>query len=287
MMLTQPTDSTVLRQYAQEIRAQAARLIQQSLDLRTQCFDLCQNLEKNRERLISLQSEARRVRQEKARRREAHSAAGTASRSWAAQGRAGDSGATRSSFSRLERLDNDSLIELCLAGNRAAWDALIRNSENLIRRFARSLCSNHADAADVTAQVFIRLYQSLHTFRRGASYKAWLFRIVRNTYIDLCVRGSDCGHLSLDAPLCENEPSSAREVADPTPTPDRIVLEKETVRRLAYAIYHLPAYQREVLEMYTQGFCYEEIAARTGVSMGTVKSRLNRARHTLHERLGI
>ncbi|HZT42831.1 MAG TPA: sigma-70 family RNA polymerase sigma factor [Chthonomonadaceae bacterium] len=187
---------------------------------------------------------------------------------------------------RVERLDPLPLIERCKAGDRAAWDELIRRYEGLIYSFARSLCHNTADASDVAAHVLLRLYQSLHTFRNGAPFKSWLFRIVRNTYIDVCVRDSENGHLSLDAGSSrDGESSPGREVVDPSPTPETICLEREMVERLAEGIHHLPAYQRQVLDLYARGRSYEEIAQATGVSMGTVKSRLNRARRTLHERL--
>ena len=73
---------------------------------------------------------------------------------------------------------------------------------------------------------------------------------------------------------------------DPAPSPETLCLESETAQMLAKAIHHLPAYQRQVLRMYhTEGKSYEEIAAATGLSIGTVKSRLNRARTMLRERL--
>ncbi|HLV81427.1 MAG TPA: sigma-70 family RNA polymerase sigma factor [Chthonomonadaceae bacterium] len=187
---------------------------------------------------------------------------------------------------RVERLDPLLLIERCKAGDPAAWNELIHRYEGLIYSFARSLCHNAADASDVAAQVLLRLYQSLHTFRNGAPFKSWLFRIVRNTYIDDCVRDSENGHLSLDAGAGpDGETVPGREVVDPAPSPETICLEREMVRRLAEGIHHLPAYQRQVLALYARGRSYEEIAQATGVSMGTVKSRLNRARRTLHERL--
>ena len=140
---------------------------------------------------------------------------------------------------------------------------------------------------DIAGQVFLRLYQNLHTFRNEASFTSWLFRIVRNTYLDLCVRPAHKSHLSLDAsPNNDSEPNAGRDIMDPAPSPETLCLESETAQMLAKAIHHLPAYQRQVLRMYhTEGKSYEEIAAATGLSIGTVKSRLNRARTMLRERL--
>lgn len=191
------------------------------------------------------------------------------------------SGSNEINFSEIVLLDR------CKAGDVAAWDALIRRYEKSIYKFAYSLCRNHDEAGDIAGQVFLRLYQNLHTFRNEASFTSWLFRIVRNTYLDLCVRPAHRSHLSLDAgPANDNEPTSGRDITDPSPSPEAICMEHETAQLLAKAIHHLPAYQRQVLRMYhTEGKSYEEIAEATGLSIGTVKSRLNRARNMLRERL--
>jgi RNA polymerase sigma-70 factor (ECF subfamily) len=179
------------------------------------------------------------------------------------------------------------LIERCKAGDAKAWDTLIRTYEKSVYKFAYSLCRNHDEAGDIAGQVFLRLYQNLHTFRYEASFTSWLFRIVRNTYLDLCVRPAHRSHLSLDAGMnSEGEPNIARDIMDPSPQPEAICMDNEVAAMLAKAIQHLPAYQRQVLRMYhTEGKSYEEIAETTGLSIGTVKSRLNRARTMLRERL--
>jgi RNA polymerase sigma-70 factor (ECF subfamily) len=191
------------------------------------------------------------------------------------------------SASTVDNISEIVLLDRCKAGNTDAWDTLIRRYEKSVYKFAYSLCRNHEEAGDIAGQVFLRLYQNLHTFRNEASFTSWLFRIVRNTYLDLCVRPAHRSHLSLDVgPNNDNEPSSGRDIMDPSPSPEAVCMEHETAQLLAKAIHHLPAYQRQVLRMYhTEGKSYEEIAAATGLSIGTVKSRLNRARNMLRERL--
>jgi len=189
--------------------------------------------------------------------------------------------------SHYDSLSEITLLERCKAGNKSAWDTLIHRYEKSVYKFAYSLCRNHEEAGDIAGQVFLRLYQNLHTFRNEASFTSWLFRIVRNTYLDLCVRPAHKNHLSLDAsPTNDNEPSAGRDIMDPSPSPETLCMEAETAEMLAKAIQHLPAYQRQVLRMYhSDGKSYEEIAETTGLSIGTVKSRLNRARTMLRERL--
>jgi len=196
-------------------------------------------------------------------------------------------GQTNVSGIHFDNYSEITLLERCKAGNTAAWDTLIRRYEKSVYKFAYSLCRNHEEAGDIAGQVFLRLYQNLHTFRNEASFTSWLFRIVRNTYLDLCVRPAHKNHLSLDAsPTNDNEPSAGRDIMDPSPSPEALCMERETAQMLSKAIQHLPAYQRQVLRMYhSEGKSYEEIAETTGLSIGTVKSRLNRARTMLRERL--
>ena len=194
---------------------------------------------------------------------------------------------TNLSGSRFDTLSETVLLNRCKAGDSMAWDTLIRRYEKSVYKFAYSLCRNHEEAGDIAGQVFLRLYQNLHTFRNEASFTSWLFRIVRNTYLDLCVRPAHKNHLSLDAsPTNDNEPSAGRDIMDPSPSPETVCMENETAQMLSKAIQHLPDYQRQVLKMYhSEGKSYEEIAETTGLSIGTVKSRLNRARTMLRERL--
>lgn len=179
------------------------------------------------------------------------------------------------------------LLMRCRTGDKQAWDTLIRKNEKIVYKYAYSLCRNYEEAGDIAGQVFLRVYQHLHTFRGEASFSSWLFRIVRNTYLDLCVRSVRKGQISLDGgPLNDGESSVGCEAIDPSPTPEAQFMNKETSQVLARAVQHLPDYQRQVLRMYhAEGRSYEEIAAATGLSIGTVKSRLNRARTMLRERL--
>jgi len=184
--------------------------------------------------------------------------------------------------------DEDALLlERCNSGDKAAWDTLIKQNEKSVYRFAYRLCRNYDDAADIAGQVFIRVYQNLHTFRHEASFSSWVFRIVRNTYLDLCVRPAWRNNVSLDTDgKVDSVPGRAREFADQGMTPEQRCIQNETSRMLSKAVRHLPEYQRQVLRMYhAEGKTYEQIAEATGLSIGTVKSRLNRARNMLRERL--
>jgi len=163
---------------------------------------------------------------------------------------------------------------------------LVKRYEKSVYKFAYSLCRNYDDAADIAGQVFIRLFENIHTFRNDAHFTSWLFCIVRNAYVDTCIRAPHRSHLSLDEGLNIDGAQIPREIVDPAPSPESRSLESERHYLLRRAIQHLPDYQRSMMVMYhAENRSYEEISAATGLSLGTVKSRLSRARQMLRERL--
>jgi RNA polymerase sigma-70 factor, ECF subfamily len=194
----------------------------------------------------------------------------------------------RPARARSNRLSQDDwrLIQACKRGDREAWNKLISRYEKSVYKFAYTLARNYDDAADIAGQVFVRLYENIHTFRNDSHFTSWLFCIVRNVYVDTCVRPQHRSHLSLDDGMEIDGDRLVREVVDTAPTPLEASIEHEKQQVLRKAIRHLPQYQRKMMEMYhAEGRSYEEIAQETGLSLGTVKSRLSRARQMLRERL--
>lgn len=186
----------------------------------------------------------------------------------------------------LQATADAQLIQLCQQGDKSAWDTLIHRYEKTIYRFAYTLCSNYDDTMEIAALVFLRVYENLRTFRNASQFSSWLYCIVRNTYVDTCLRPMHRTHISLDAEIEMEDRSLAREIPDSAPSPEEVLVVGERGRLLRKAIYHLPDYQRRMMELYhVQGMSYEEIAQNTGLSIGTVKSRLSRARLMLRERL--
>src|SRR5438876_9231875 len=127
--------------------------------------------------------------------------------------------------------DDRNLIDLCRAGDPDAWNTLIQRYEKSVYRFAYTLCRNYDDAADIAGNVFLRLYENIHTFRHESNFTSWLFRIVRNVYVDTCIRAPHRSHLSLDDGADRNGDFVPHEVADNSPSPeDRMIdTEKHTI----------------------------------------------------------
>ena len=143
-----------------------------------------------------------------------------------------------------------------------------------LRAFARTFYREANEADDLVQETLTRALASIHQFRPGTSMKSWLFTIMRNAFYTK-VRIE-----TREAPGA-GECVSARPVCDPTQE------WSARGREIALAIRRLPEQQREVLMLIgVLGVSYEEAAGICGCAMGTVKSRLNRARLRLLEELG-
>lgn len=183
-------------------------------------------------------------------------------------------------------IDEHKLIERCKAGDRSAFDTLIRAYEKRVYNLAYRLCGHYDEANDISVDAFLRVYQALKLFRGEANFSTWLFRIVTNVYLDRRKRSRNKQHLSLEEYIELEENSVARQIEDPAPTPSMVAEQRERQDLLQQAIQALPDYQRAMIVLYhTEGLAYDEIAGVLNLPIGTVKSRLNRARLTLREKL--
>jgi RNA polymerase sigma-70 factor (ECF subfamily) len=178
------------------------------------------------------------------------------------------------------------LIERCKRGDRDAFDTLVRAYEKRVYNLAYRLSGHYDEANDISVDAFLRVFQALRLFRGESHFSTWLFRIVTNVYLDRRKRMKNKQHLSLEEYIELEENSVSRQVEDPAPTPTEVAEQNERSRILQEAISSLPDYQRAMVVLYhTEGLSYEEIAAILSLPIGTVKSRLNRARLTLRGKL--
>ena len=183
--------------------------------------------------------------------------------------------------------DEKELIERCKKGDIDAFDQLIRSYEKRVYNFAYHMAQNQAQAEDVMQEAFIRVFNSIHTFRGEANFSTWLFKIVTNVFLDERKRAKSRQTVPLDEFIELEEDTVTRQIEDTGPTPDVVVQTRERDQLLKDAIQTLPEYQRAMVVFYHfQGKSYEEIADIMNLPIGTVKSRLNRARLALKEKLG-
>lgn len=187
---------------------------------------------------------------------------------------------------RAVRQDEYAIIERCKQGDISAFDELIRRYEKQIYNFAFRLCGNYDDANDVISEAFIKVFNAIQSFRGDANFSTWLFRIVTNVYLDERKRSKGHLNIPLDEYIELEESTVTRQIEDPSPGPIEQLEAKERSDILQEAINSLPDYQRVMVVLFhTQGKSYEEIAEIIGLPIGTVKSRLNRARLALKDKL--
>jgi len=179
--------------------------------------------------------------------------------------------------------DEDALIARSRLGDLDAFNALVEHYQRSLYNFCLRLLGAPQPAEDAAQDAFIAAFRRLDTFR-GGSFRAWLFRIAANACYDEMRRRRARPSLSLDVPSAYD--SRPHDRPDTGPTLDDHVQRQELARCLHEALASLPPDQRLAAVLCdVQGLPYEEIAQVMGVSLGTVKSRISRARARLRKAL--
>jgi len=130
----------------------------------------------------------------------------------------------------------------------------------------------------------VRVFQGLHTFRGEANFGTWLHRVVVNTFLDMRKRSKGRQNVSLEEQLELDGDTLTRQIEDTSPGPEELVEKEEREEVLQRAIAQLPPERRILIVLYHfENLSYEEIAQMLNLPVGTVKSRLNRARLALRE----
>ena len=172
-------------------------------------------------------------------------------------------------------------MQRCAANEQAACAELVAEHQRMGVPLAMNLLSDRDEALDLSQEVFLRVFRTIHRFRGQSSLRTWIYRIAVNQARNrhrFWRRRHRADQVSLDQHIAAHgEFLSARES-----TPDRVLAQKELGERLQTALNHLPFDQRTAIVLReVDGLSYEEIAFSLGVAIGTVKSRLTRARQAL------
>lgn len=186
---------------------------------------------------------------------------------------------------------DDAILDRVRQGDQAAFNEVVNRYWDRI--FARSfqLLKNREDAEEVTQDTFIRAQRGLENFRGDASFSTWLYQIATNLshnrywYWWRRKRGAS---VSLDMTLCEESGTTLEEILPAEgETPGDATLTREFVGEVSRCMGELNPRHREILELrIVHNFSYEEIAEALDISVGTVKSRIARARENLREKMG-
>lgn len=186
----------------------------------------------------------------------------------------------------LNNTQIDILIKKCKKGDRIAFDKLMTYFQNKVYGFAYKLSLNYDEASDITIETFARVFKSISTFRHEANFTSWMYTIVKNVYLDRVYAAKKIKYQSYDSDIKTKEGDIQREFRDETQTPEETLLAEEKKEKLIEIINSLPNDQAMVIKMYhLEELGYEEISEILNVPLGTVKSRINRARKTLEVKL--
>ncbi len=170
--------------------------------------------------------------------------------------------------------------------DRARFEALVERYGRRVYAMAYRMAGSEADAKDLAQEAFIRVWRSLSRLRPDVPLEGWLYRTVTNLFIDLLRRRRGPRIQSLDEPLATTSGELARERPDASADVERTVLGAIVDRRVQQALMSLlPDVRMVVVLADVEGYAYEEIASMMGIPVGTVKSRLHRARLALRGRL--
>jgi RNA polymerase sigma-70 factor (ECF subfamily) len=173
------------------------------------------------------------------------------------------------------------LVQRCAAGDETAFAELIALHQRMVIQLAVHLLGDQDEALDLSQEVFLKVFRTIHRFGGRSSLRTWIYRIAVNQARNrhrFWRRRHRADQVSLDALMASHGDFPARNVQQP----DRVLAQKELASQLRSALDALPFDQRTAIVLReVDGLSYEEIAYTLGVALGTVKSRLTRARTSL------
>ncbi len=186
-----------------------------------------------------------------------------------------------------DRLRESKLIARAVAGDGDAFAELIQPFEARVYNLAYRMSGSREVARDLAQEAFLKVFRALGRFKGQASFSTWLYRVVANTCLDQLRRERRSGAVaSLDEPIETDTGDLRREPADTTFEPERLVLRSELEAEVRSAVTALPPDHRlAILLRDFEDLTYDEIAQVMDCSLGTVKSRISRARCALRNRL--
>jgi len=186
-------------------------------------------------------------------------------------------------------IDDAMLVERCRRGDSAAMEQLIVKYQNRIYNVILKICANADDAAELTQETFVKILENIGNFQGRSAFYTWAFRIAVNLTLNYCKRSAKLGFRSLDI-ADDGEIGQAKQRlkeflrAENSPDPAMVAQNKELCEIVVKTLMKLDDAQRVVIILRDiEGMDYAQIAEVLELELGTVKSRLSRARSNLRE----
>lgn len=190
------------------------------------------------------------------------------------------------SVSRLKNMSDEDVMEQLQKGVMEAFDIIVHRYKDRLHNFLYRYTHNHEDCEDLVQETFLRVYRSRYSYQRIAKLSTWMYTIALNLAKTMHNKKKRMTLISIHAD--ETDPDDREfEIVDETILQDHQLHLKNSVKQLEQALERLNDDFREVIILRDiQQLTYEEISEITGAAMGTVKSRINRARKQLQEYIG-
>jgi RNA polymerase sigma-70 factor, ECF subfamily len=189
----------------------------------------------------------------------------------------------------LKHLELEQVILKAQGGDMKALEELVNRHQKMVYVSLYQLIPERNDIMDLTQEVLLRMCRSIRSLRNPKTFKYWLNRIITNLFYDEMRKAPrKLKTFSLDDPIAGDESSEgpARDIPDTRDLPEHLALNSELDKLIQQAITNLPEQFRIMIVLRElQGLSYDEIASLTNMNIGTVKSRLARARLKLQEEL--
>jgi len=169
----------------------------------------------------------------------------------------------------------EGIVERCRAGEDRAWEQLVDATADDIFRMAVSFTRPRGEAEDLTQEVFLKLWQNLHRYLPGSSFRAWAYRVARNLFVDAYRRSREQRKATwVDPDFLESLPGGD--------DPHTRAVRHQRLELARTALERLPEELSQLIMLRDfADWSYEELAEELELPLGTVKSRLNRARREL------
>ena len=181
----------------------------------------------------------------------------------------------------MTREQEAAIVRKVLGGDANAFETLVLEYEKNVYNIALRMTGNSEDAADMTQEAFIKAYNSLQSFRGDSKFSVWLYRIVSNVCLDFLRSKNRRPTVSLSVEDDDGEDAQL-DVADESQSPELLLDRKLTRDSVRRGLDSLPPDYRQILLLREiQGLSYDEIAQALSLEVGTVKSRIFRARERL------
>ncbi len=170
-------------------------------------------------------------------------------------------------------------LEKAKHNDMSAWEELVKENERIVYHIAYRMMQNEEEAKDISQEIFLKVYRNLKNFDGKSAFSTWIYRIAVNTCIDALRKNKGKQTISMEETIETGQTTLQHQMADQTDMPEQVYLIKEKQLEIAKIIQCLsPEHRAMILMRDMEDMTYGEIAESLSLSLGTVKSRIARAR---------